>query len=406
MKDIALPLAGVRVLAVEQMLAGPYCSRLLAELGAEILKIEDPAKGDVGRAVGPFAKGERGETRSVFFTRVNQGKKSVTLNLKESDGREILRRLVSSCDIFVINSTPAALKQLGLTYAELSAINPCLVYVSITGFGLPEDWGTAEGRKAYDIVVQAMSGLTGVCEGGEGDRPQWLNAPIGDLYSGVFASLGALSGYVQKLRWGNGRLIDISMYDVLASLNERWLTNYSIMKQTHSPGAGHGACAPWDLFKASDGYVAIASASEAHWPLLCRAIERRDLIDDTRFSTAERRVANHRALKEAIEHWSCKRTRKVIEQILTPVGVAVGPVQSPAEIFSCPILRERGLWQSVQDPVLGQIDLVASPLRFSCGGETDVEPSPELGAHTADVLRDIAGLDDKEIERLRFRGVC
>jgi len=241
LKDIALPLAGVRVLAVEQMLAGPYCSRLLAELGAEILKIEDPAKGDVGRAVGPFAKGERGETRSVFFTRVNQGKKSVTLNLKESDGREILRRLVSSCDIFVINSTPAALKQLGLTYAELSAINPCLVYVSITGFGLPEDWGTAEGRKAYDIVVQAMSGLTGVCEGGEGDRPQWLNAPIGDLYSGVFASLGALSGYVQKLRWGNGRLIDISMYDVLASLNERWLTNYSIMKQTHSPGAGHGA---------------------------------------------------------------------------------------------------------------------------------------------------------------------
>jgi len=399
------PLEGTIVLAVEHVMTGPYCSKLLADFGADVIKVESPGTGDVGRQIGPIAKGRNGEPRSVFFARANSNKRSVTLNLKSPEGKEILKSLIRKSDVFMVNQTPRSLTKLEIDYASVKAVKEEIVYASITGFGLPmhEGEGWSE-RKAFDIVIQAMSGVPGMIEGDDIVKNGWLNSPVADLCAGIYGALGIVAAVLEREKSGRGNLVDISMYEVLTSLNERWLATYSVLGEKLQNGSGHGASSPWGIYEAADGSVAIATAGDVMWPKFCEVIGRSELADHPDFAPAVTRARNHAQVKAIIEDWARDKSRAEVEKTLSSAGIAVGPVQDVEDIFNCPILRQRGLWQTVPDPVLGDIELIGNPLSYTDGYRSSLSRSPELGENTEEVLTGMLGIDAAEIERLRRNG--
>lgn len=402
---MAKPLDDIKVLSFEIQVAGPYCSMMLADQGADVIKVEQPGSGDTARGGAPMVENERGERQSGYFLRFNRNKRSLTLNLKSEDGREIFRRLANESDVLIENFRPGLLAELGLGYDDLSKENPGLVYASIAGFGSMEGYlGPYAKRPAYDIVAQAMGGVMNTC-GQMGGPPTWAGTALGDIISGMNAAYAIMLALYQRERTGRGQYIDVAMYDTIVALSERSLTAYSLTSHVLERGR-EPYMSPWGPFECSDGWLALVIATERDWSRFCEAMERPDLVDreGTR-SGPERAQSMNGWLGEVLAEWFGRHTKAEAGEKLLAVGLPVGPVQNAQEIFDCPQVAARRQLIDVPDPVLGTVRLVGPPFKMSGDLEPVRKPAPLLGEHSAEILRERFGYTDENVSELREKGV-
>jgi formyl-CoA transferase/CoA:oxalate CoA-transferase len=391
-------LTGITVVDLTRVMSGPYCTLMLADLGARVIKVERPGRGDDTRAWGPpFVGGE-----SVYFLSVNRNKESLTLDFKDPDGRRLLHRLVARADVFVENFAPGTLARLGLDYASLAPEHPRLVYASISGYG---QTGPLRGRAGYDAVTQAESGLMSVT--GEIDGPPVrLAVPISDLAAGLFAAQGILAALVQRASTGRGRYVDVAMSDAVASLLTYHATSY-LTSGVDPPRMGnkHASIVPYDTFQAADGPMALAVGNDDQWRRFCAVAGRPDLASDTRFATNPDRV-RHRALAEAaVSELLATRSCDAWVRELGAAGVPCGLVHGIGQALEQPQVQARGMITSVTHPTIGSLRLVADPVKLSGTAEHADMPPPLLGQHTDVILRADLGLAGDEVAALRQRGV-
>jgi crotonobetainyl-CoA:carnitine CoA-transferase CaiB-like acyl-CoA transferase len=394
------PLDGVSVLSFEVQIAGPYCAMMLADQGADVIKVEQPGSGDPARGLAPRVENERGEEQSGYFLRFNRNKRSLTLNLKSEQGRRIFRELALQSDVLIENFRPGLLDEMGLGYEKLSRDHPALVYASVSGFGSMDGYlGPYSKRPAYDIVAQAMGGVMHTC-GQAGGPPTWLGVSLGDIITAMNAAYAITTALYERERTGRGQLIDVSMYDTIVALSERALTAYSltghVMERGHEP-----YLAPWGPFECSDGWVALLVATERDWGRFCHVIERPDLVGHEGATSGPERAANMGGwLGEIIAAWFRERTKAEAVEKLVGAGLPVGPVQNAQEIFDCPHVAARKQLIDVPDPVLGSVKLVGSPFKLSGSLEPVTGAAPLLGEHTAEILREKLGYTEEQVTAL------
>lgn len=398
------PLDGIKVLSFEIQVAGPYCSMMLADQGAYVIKVERPGEGDTARGGAPMLSNDAGEKSSGYFMRFNRNKRSLTLDLKGEEGREIFRRLASEVDVVIENFRPGVLDGMGLGYDELSKLNPGLVYATISGFGaVSQTDGPYSSRPAYDIIAQAMSGLMHTC-GQDGGPPTWLGVALGDIVSGMNAAYGIMLALYERQHTGRGRFVDISMYDSMVALAERSVSAYSltgrVLERGHEP-----FMAPWGPFQTADGWVALLVVTQREWVKFCEAIGRPDLADTEGTRSGPERASNMSGwLGNVIREWMRARpTGEVMEKLLA-AGLPIGPVQTSEDVFSCPQIALRDLFVDVPVPVAGTARLVGSPVRLVGAPPARAEAVPTLGQHSDEILAEL-GFDEGERERLRAAGV-
>ena len=399
------PLEGIRVLSFEIQVAGPYCTMMLADQGAGVIKVERPEGGDTARAGAPIVKNENGEAQSGYFLRFNRNKRSLTLNLKSERGRQLFGELAEKSDVVVENFRPGLLDEMGIGYKALSERNPGLVYACISGFGSLEGYlGPYSKRPAYDIVAQAMGGLMNTCGQADGP-PTWLGVALGDVVSGMNAAYAIMLALYQRVQTGRGQYIDISMYDTIIGLAERSVTAYSLTEQVLERGRER-YMAPWGPFQCKDGYIGLIVATEGDWAKFCQAIERPDLVGREGATSGPERAKNMSGwLGELINAWFHEQTKAEASAKLLGVGLPVGPVQTAKEIFEDPHVAARRLLIDVPDPILGSVRLVGPVARMSNNPEPLVGPAPLLGQHNAEILTEVLGYTKDQVDELKGRGV-
>jgi CoA:oxalate CoA-transferase len=399
------PLDGIRVLAFEIQVAGPYCSMMLADQGASVIKVERPEGGDTARGAAPLVKNDKGAIQSGYFLRFNRNKRSLTLNLKTERGRQIFAELAEKSDVVVENFRPGLLDEMGIGYKVLSEHNPELVYVCISGFGSMEGYlGPYSKRPAYDIVAQAMSGLMNT--NGQADGPPtWLGVALGDIVSGMNAAYAVMLALYQRTRTGRGQYIDISMYDSMIGLAERSITAYSLTGQVLERGRER-FMAPWGPFQCQDGYVGVIVATEGDWAKFCAAIDRTDLVGRDGATSGPERAANMPGwLGEIINAWFREHTKAAACEKLLAAGLPVGPVQTAQEVFDDPHVATRRLMIDVPDPVLGSVKLVGPVPKLSSDPEPVASAAPLLGQHTEEILGELLGYTKEDVARLKADSV-
>jgi crotonobetainyl-CoA:carnitine CoA-transferase CaiB-like acyl-CoA transferase len=399
------PLAGIKVLSFEIQVAGPYCSMLLADQGATVIKVEQPGSGDTARGGAPRISNDRGEQQSGYFLRFNRNKRSLTLNLKDEAGRQIFRDLARASDVLIENFRPGLLDEMGLGYADLTKDNPGLVYASITGFGSMEGYlGPYSKRPAYDIVAQAMGGLMNTC-GQAGGPPTWLGVALGDIASGMNAAYAITLALFQRTQTGLGQYIDVSMYDSMIALAERSVTAYSLTGTVLERGR-EPYMAPWGPFECSDGWVALIVATERDWGRFCEAIGRPDLVEHEGATSGPERAGNMSGwLGEIIAVWFRGQTQAEAAGKLLAAGLPVGPIQNARDIFESEHVQARGMLIDVPDPILGSVKLVGPSFKMSGDPRPIAEAAPLLGEHSAQILREVLGYSDVDVARLQTEGV-
>ncbi len=383
------PLVGIRVVDATQALAGPFCTMLLADLGADVIKVEPPA-GDMTRYGGPFTREDTDRAYGGYFASINRNKRSIVLDLKTEGGRHALLRLVEGADAFVENSKAGVMEQLGVGYETMRERNPRLVYAAIRGFGDPRtgtspylDW------PAFDVVAQAMGGIVGITGTADGETFR-CGPSIGDIYPATVAAMGITAALLHAARRGEGQFLDVAMYDAVLALCEAVVYRYSYTGQvSHPTGNGHPALSPFDLFPTSDGACAVAAPTDKHWALLCEIIDRPELVDDARTRTNRERVANAPFVREALSAWTSARTT---EQVVATFGgrVPVGPVQTADDIFEDPHVEARTMLVEVPQPDGSRpVVLPASPIKLTATPAGVYRRPPRLGEHTAEVLAEV-----------------
>lgn len=387
-------LAGTRVLDLTRVLAGPFASMILADLGAEVLKVELPGTGDEARGFGPFLKEE-----SAYFMSVNRGKKSLTIDLRKAEGQDLARRLAASCDVLLENFRPGSMARFGLDFETLHQLCPKLVYASISGFG---QTGPYAQRPAYDVIIQAMSGLASIT-GIDGQPPVRVGSSIADLGAALYGVIGILAALGRARESGVGQHLDVSMLDCQVALLENAIARYDVTGEVPRPlGSRHPAITPFQFFEAADGYIVVAAGNESLWRRLCEALERPELVVDERFDSNARRTANHAVLEPLLAAPLRRRSVDDWCQRLGDAGIPCGPIQDIAQVVTDPQVSARGMIARVSHPQCGELAMPASPLRFS--GEPPPPapgPAPRLGEDTDAVLGDLLGLGEAEIARLR-----
>lgn len=399
------PLDGVRVLAFEIQIAGPYCTMMLADQGARVVKIERPGSGDTARGGAPILANDAGETVSGYFLRFNRNKQSLTLDLTQPRGRQIFRELAAKSDVVVENFRPGLLDEFGLGYATLSADNPGLIHACISGFGsLAGYLGPYSARPAYDIVAQAMGGVMHT-SGSAGGPPEWPGVALGDIVTGMQAAQAILLALYERTRTGRGQYIDVSMYDAAIGLAERSVSAYSltgeVLTRGHEP-----YMAPWGAFACRDGFVGLIVATDADWAKCCQALERPDLVGrEGTVSGPERAAGMQGWLGEIVREWFLRHTKEEATRKLLAAGLPAGPVQTAREIYDCPHVAARRLLIDVPDPVLGSVRLVGPVPRLAGSLEPLAEPAPRLGEHTAEVLASMLSYTPDAIAALARDGV-
>ena len=391
------PLRGIRVLDLTRVLAGPFCSMMLGDMGAEVIKVEEPGKGDDTRTWPPFSGGE-----STYFMSVNRNKKSLTLNLKAPEGRRILRRLCRRADVLLENFRPGTMARLGLGYASLKRANPRLVYCAISGFG---ESGPEAGRPGYDLIVQGESGLmdlTGFPDG----PPAKVGTSIADLVAGIEACHGVVLALYAREKTGKGQKVEVGMLDVTASLLTYQAGIYFGTGQRPTRrGNQHPSIVPYEVFKTADAYLTVGVANNSLWERFCQALDRPELAKDPRFDTEAKRVEARALLIPLLD--AIFRTRPAEEWLgrLDKAGVPAGRIKSVAEVCESAHLKERGMIVSLPHPKAGIVKVLGVPIRLEAtpGGLT--APPPLLGQHTEEILTRLGGLTRAEVARLRQRGV-
>lgn len=392
-------LEGVRVISIEQQVAAPFCTMMLSDQGAEVIKIERPGVGDSSREGAPVLINENGDKVSGYFLRFNRNKKSFTLNTQSQEGIQVLKDLIAKSDIVLENFKPGMMENMGLTYDEMKKINPKIVYVAISGFGkMPEYEGPFSDRLAYDIVAQAMGGLMNLA-GQEDGPPTWLGVAVGDVVSGIYAAYAAMLGYIKAMKEGIGEFIDVSMYDCMTALGERAHHIYSFTGNVVSRGPDKNM-APWGPFKAKDGYVALIVPTEKMWHRLCTAIDRKDLIDNEKFNSGPKRAKYRDEWEPALIKWMQDKTKNEVCDILMAEGMPCGPVQDSKDIFECPHLAKRDIFVDLPDATMGQIKIIGSPLKMA-NSKPSYDRAPLLGEHTDSIMKDLLKYDESKIESLK-----
>ncbi len=396
-------LKGVRVLGIETQVAGPYCTMMLADQGAEVIKIERPGVGDSAREMAPMLTGKEGETTSGYFIRFNRNKKSLAIDMTSKEGLAILRELIAKTDIIVENNKPGMMDKLGLTYDVIKDINPAVVYVAISGFGRhPEYKGPFSERPAYDIIAQAMGGLMHLA-GQKDGPPTWLGVAVGDVVTGIYAAYAALLGLVKAKNTGVGDFIDVSMYDCMIALAERAHNVYSFTGQVLGRGPDP-LISPWGPFKCKDGYVALIVATEVMWKRLCKAIGHEELSADESLKSGPSRAKNIDVWMPTLTGWLVERTMNDICESFLAEGLPCGPVQTSKEVSECPHVAKRNMFVELPEPVVGTVKVVGSPFKM-VDSEPKYLPVPRLGEHTMSILQDILGYSDEQLTRLRQSNV-
>jgi len=398
------PLSHIRVLDLTRVLAGPWASQNLADLGAEVIKIERPGSGDDTRSWGPpFLKDREGrETgESAYFLSVNRGKKSVTLDIAKPEGAEIARKLAAKSDVLIENYKVGGLAQYGLGYEDLKKINPCMVYCSVTGYG---QTGPSAHLPGYDFIFQGMGGLmsiTGERDGLPGGGPQKVGIAVTDVMAGMYASVAITAALLHCERTGEGQYIDMALLDTIVAFGANQISNYFHSGTVPARwGNAHPNLLPYEVFPTSDGHLILGAGNDSQWVSFCGAAERPELADDPRFRTMPDRIRNRRALIPIVQDLMKRRPSREWIERFDAANVPCGPINDYKEVFENPQVRHRGLKIEMPHPLSGAMPGVASPMRFS---ETPVEydrPPPLLGQHTHEVLSGVLGMSDAELDRL------
>jgi len=401
-------LSHLRVLDLSRILAGPWCAQLLGDLGAEIIKVERPGEGDDTRGWGPpfLTSAEGDDADAAYFLCANRNKKSVTIDFTRPEGQELVRRLVGECDVLVENFKVGGLKRYGLDYASLKAVNPGLIYCSITGFG--QD-GPYAARAGYDFLIQAMGGLmsiTGRREGEPGAGPQKVGVALTDILTGLYGGVGILAALTHRDRTGEGQHIDLALLDVHVACLANQAMNFLVSGEAPAAlGNAHPNIVPYQDFPTYDGHMVIAVGNDAQFRRLCVVLGRPTLADDDRYATNRARVDNRETLiPELFELTRSATTSEWVRRLETE-GVPCGPINDLEGVFDDPQVKARGLRLDMPHTHAGTAPGVANPLRMSATPVEYRTAPPILSGDTEVVLNDLLGLEPAEIAALRSRGI-
>ena len=393
---VTLSLDGVTVVDLSRILAGPYCTMILGDLGAEIFKVEPPRGDDCRHWGPPFIDGE-----SAYFLAVNRNKKSLCLDLKKDEGKDILFRLVEQADVLIENFRPGAMERLGFDYESLKERHPALIYCSLSGYG---QTGPLRERPGYDAVMQGEGGWMGLT--GEPDgMPMKVGASLADIFTGMMGCEGILASLYRREKTGEGERIDVSLFDsVLATLcyqAQGYLMTGDVPTRL---GNRHSSLTPYETFRTKDSYVIIGAGNDSLWKRLVAVAELAPL-DVPEFEINSDRVMRYGELRALLQPIFASKTTDVWVEILDEAGIPVGRVRNVAEVFANPQVEPRNMRLSVDHPKLGALPLTGNPIKLSEAGERDHLPPPMLGEHTESVLRERLGVDDQTLRRLRENGV-
>lgn len=387
------PLSHIRVLDLSRIMAGPWCGQILADLGAEVIKIERLGAGDDTRQWGPpFLSDSDGRqtNESGYYLSVNRGKKSVEIDLKTSEGVAVIIALSRRCDILLENFKTGTLDRMGLGYDALKLINPRLIYCSITGFGLT---GPRAGDAAYDFMIQGMGGLmsvTGASDSQAGGGPQKVGVPIVDIMTGMYAAIGSLAALANLDQTGQGDHIDLSMLDVSVAMLANQATNYIVSGNVpERRGNSHPNIQPQNVYPVSDGYIVLAVGNDGQFVKFAEAIGHPDLATDPKFSTNAARVTHLRDLEEIMIESLSKQTIDEWVELFSQVGVPSGPINTIDRVFEEPQVLHRQMVRDIPHPLSGNVSQVVSPLNFREAPLTYDKPPPLLGEHTAQILSEL-----------------
>lgn len=399
------PLARIRVLDLTRVLAGPWAGQNLADLGAEVIKIERPGKGDDSRAFGPpWLKDAGGKDtgESAYFGCANRGKKSITVDLSRPEGQRVVRELAARSDVLLENYKVGDLARYGLGYGDLAALNPGLVYCSVTGFGQTGPWRE---RPGYDFMVQGMGGMmsiTGERDDLPGGGPQKAGIPIADLMTGMYATIAVCAALVHRSHDGKGQHLDLALFDSQVAVLANQAANY--LATGVSPGRlgnAHPNIVPYQPFRTADGDVIVACGNDNLFRKFCEVAQCQHLAADPRFATNGKRVENRAELTPLLSAIMARRTTRDWVESLEAAGVPNGPINTLEQVFREPQALARGLRLELPHPLAGSMSAVRSPMRFSATPVEHTMPAPLLGEHTQSVLSEVLGWTEAEIAKLR-----
>ncbi|WP_114858004.1 CaiB/BaiF CoA transferase family protein [Azospirillum brasilense] len=396
------PLSHVRVLELSRVLAGPWAAQTLADLGADVIKVERPGAGDDTRAWGPPWAGEE----SAYFLSTNRGKRSITIDFERPEGQELVRKLAAQADVVIENFKVGGLVKYGLDYDSLKAINPGLVYCSITGFG--QDGPYAK-RAGYDFMIQGMGGLmsiTGQPDSEAGGGPVKVGVAVTDVFTGLYATIGVLGALAHRDRTGEGQWVNLALLDVQVAVLANQAMNYLVGgKAPQRLGNAHPNIVPYQAFATLDGHIILAVGNDGQFAKFCQVAGRPELAQDPRYATNPARVANRKELVPILELLLEQRTSRDWLSALEAVGVPCGPINDVSQVFADPHVQARHIHQDLPHPTAGTVPTVASPIRYSATPIEHTVAPPTLGQHTDAVLGEALGLCAADIAALREKGV-
>lgn len=391
------PLDGLRVIDLTRVLAGPFCTMLLADMGADVVKVENPKGGDDSRAYGPYKNGI-----SAYYMGLNRSKRSVTLNLKEERGREILKKLVAGADVLVENYKPGTMAKLGLNYEILHEVNPKLIYAASSGFG---QYGPYSSKAAYDLIVQGLSGFMSIT-GFDAAHPTKAGSSIADVFAGVFTAIGILAALEHRRKTGEGQMVDVAMLDCMIATLENAVAFYDCTGKSPEPiGNVHRSICPFATFPTADGQVNICAGNDDLWARLCKVLGMEEYISDERFIDNISRLHNFKELFPIMSEYTTKKTTDEWTQALEAVKVPCGAIMDMEHVFTDPQVKAREMIVELMHPEAGRLLVPGVPIKFSETPASIQSPAPALGEHNAEVFGGELGLGSEELERLKADGV-
>ena len=397
--DMPMALSNIRVLDLTRVMAGPYCTMYLADLGAEVIKIEIPGSGDDTRKLPPFKNGE-----SLYYCNLNRNKKGVTLNLKDPKGKELFKEMVKNADVVVENYRPGVMDKLGLGYDVLKEVNPRIIYAAVSGFG---SYGPLHQRPGYDIIAQAMSGLMSLT-GEYGGGPLRTGSAIGDLVGGLNLCIGILAAINGRQITGKGQRVDVSLVDGLVSCLENNTQRYQVNGvQPVRMGNRYPSAAPYDSFKASDGDFVIGCGNDKLFSLLCnKVLHRPELVEDPRYATPADRLAHEAELKVIVEEWSTQHTIKEAVDMVLAAGVPAGPINDIKSVMENDhIANVREMFLDCDHPVAGHLRINGNPVKLMDSMPRLRTAPPALGQDNEDVYENVFGVSPERLQELKEQGV-
>jgi CoA:oxalate CoA-transferase len=391
------PLQGIVVLDLTRVLAGPYCGMVLADYGCDVIKIEPPGEGDDSRAFGPFVGKE-----SAYFMSLNRNKRSMTLNLKEAEAKELFKEMVKKADVVMENYRPGTMEKFGLGYEDLKKINPRIIYAACSGFGHTGPYSLKPG---YDILAQAMGGMMSIT-GPEGGEPVRVGASIGDIIAGLFTTIGVLMSVHHREKTGEGQKIDVSMLDCQLAVLENAIARYFVNGVAPKPlGTRHPSITPFDAFKSKDGSIIVGAGNDRLWEKLCELVGLPELKNDERFKNNSLRTQNVKDLYSYLQPaFQVKSTAEWIVE-LEAAGIPCGPINTIDKVVVDPQVLAREMIVETEHPVAGPVKMAGVPIKLSATPGSVDTPAPMLGQHTAEILSELLGMSPEQVEELHRKQI-